>query len=190
MYGTASFCFQNNLFGLFAAYAAGFAGTDAALGIFAQVDAAFEFQIGSPLAHHPAKLPAFAGRDADAVPGFVQPVRDFLKLYTSRFIGYGLFYRYRSHQRRTHRHCPGNHLLQVQNVIEKCRRCFRIPIGTFLCHDRAFHIAGGKYGQLDPVHAVVVTIVFQKPDMYQLIRHLRGILYAHSLASGQFINVI
>ena len=63
-----------NVLGLLSGDAAGLAHTNETLGIVAQIHAPFPFQIGGAFPDHPAKLPAFALGDADALPGFIKPI--------------------------------------------------------------------------------------------------------------------
>ena len=190
MDGAPALGLQDDLLRLRAGDAAGFSGADAALGILAQIDAAVKFQIRRALADHAAQLAAFAGRDADAVSGLVQPVGDLLILHALRLVLDGLLHGDRPHERLPHRHGPRDLFLQLQYIVQEGRRGLGKRVRALLGHDGALHVAGGEHRQHYAVHAVIVAAVLQQADVHQIVRHLRCVLYGHALMPCQFVDVI
>ena len=190
MHSAPALGLEDDLLGLLPRDAPRLARADAALGVLAEIDAAVKFQIRRALADHAAQLAAFARGDADALPGLVQPVGDLLVLHALRFALDRLLHRDRAHERLSHRHGPGDQLLQVQHVVQKRRRRLGEGVRALLRHDGALHAARREDGQLHAVDAALVAVIFQQADVHEIVGHLCRVLDAHALARGELVDVI
>ena len=95
-----------------------------------------------------------------------------------------------THDGGAHRREACDELLQVQDVVDEARCCFRILRREFRGHGDVFHGARREDGQQEHVDAVVVRGVLDDTDL----RHLRGKLGtrldAHALDLRQLLDVV
>ena len=166
--------------------AAGLAHPDAALGIFTEVDAPFAFEVGGTLSAHDAEFAAFAGRDADALAGPVEPVGDLFPVDLAGLVLDRPFNGDGTHERDAHIAAPGDLLLQVEDVVQECGCRLRIAVCPLSGHDGGFHGTGREDRQLALVLLPGLVAVLEQTDVAEVIDHLRRVFDAHVFFCGKF----